>query len=60
MQQYKEEVLLANKLTTLVKDVPVQNSELTSVLDVQETLLVFKELGLFNMVEDYKKGKIVI
>ena len=60
VQQYKEEVLLANKLTTLEKDVPVQNSELTSVLDVQETLLVFKELGLFNMVEDYKKGKIVI
>ena len=42
VQQYKEDVLLAKKLTSLVKNVPVDVSKLTTTLNESETLRFFE------------------
>ena len=60
VQQYKEEVLFAKKLTSLVIDLPVEVGKLTSTLSESETIRFFKELGFYSLLDDMKKGKIYL
>ena len=60
VQQYKEDVLLAKKLTSLVKNVPVDVSKLTTTLNESETLRFFDELGFYELSDSIKIGKIFI
>ncbi|USK62240.1 5'-3' exonuclease [Peribacillus asahii] len=58
VKKHEEDVLLAKKLTPLVKDVEVDISSLTSTLDIDGTIGIFGELSFHKLLEEIKTRKI--